>query len=84
MGRTLKFGLALAGLALLVATAALASSNRSTASDTRVFATESEPTFLDPAIVSDGPSLRVADQLFEGLVGVAPGSTKIVPALARS
>jgi peptide/nickel transport system substrate-binding protein len=84
MGRTLKFGLALAGLALLVATAALASSNRSTASDTLVFATESEPTFLDPAIVSDGPSLRVADQLFEGLVGVAPGSTKIVPALARS
>ncbi|MBI4171861.1 MAG: ABC transporter substrate-binding protein [Actinobacteria bacterium] len=39
---------------------------------------------LDGALVSDGESLRVIDQIFEGLVALAPGTTEIVPALAES
>ena len=49
---------------------------------TLVFAGASDPTYLDPALVSDGESFRVTEQIFEGLVRLKPGTTKIVPALA--
>ena len=49
-----------------------------------VFATASDPVVLDGALVSDGESLRVIDQLFEGLVTLKPGTTEIVPGLAES
>ena len=49
---------------------------------TLVFATEGDPVFLDGAIVSDGTSLRIVDQLFETLVDLRPGTTRIVPGLA--
>lgn len=54
------------------------------AGGTLVFAGASDPVVLDGALVSDGESLRVIDQIFEGLVGLKPGSTEIVPALAES
>jgi peptide/nickel transport system substrate-binding protein len=85
MRKILKAGIALGAVSLLVAAVASGSANGDAqANDTLVFATESEPTFLDPALVSDGPSLRVADQITEGLVTVKPGTTKIVPDLATS
>jgi peptide/nickel transport system substrate-binding protein len=84
MGKHLRAALALCALALVAVAAASAATDRSAQKDTFVFATESEPTFLDPAIVSDGPSLRVASQMFEGLVTVKPGTTETVPALAKS
>ena len=74
---------------LLVAGAATAGS-RSEASpsgnaiDTLIYAGASDPTYLDPALVSDGESFRVTKQIFESLVDFAPGTTKIIPALARS
>ena len=49
---------------------------------TIVFAGASDPTYLDPALVSDGESFRVTEQIYEGLVKLLPGTTKIVPALA--
>ncbi|HEX7145214.1 MAG TPA: ABC transporter substrate-binding protein [Gaiellaceae bacterium] len=49
-----------------------------------VFAGASDPVVLDGALVSDGESLRPIDQMFEGLVSLAPGSTEIIPALAES
>jgi peptide/nickel transport system substrate-binding protein len=84
MVKHVKAALALSALALVAVAAAAATTGSTAQKDTFVFATESEPTFLDPAIVSDGPSLRVADQIFEGLVTVKAGTTQIVPALARS
>lgn len=85
MRKILRVGIALGAASLLVAAVASGSANGDAqAQDTIVFATESEPTFLDPAIVSDGPSLRVADQITEGLVTVRPGTTKIVPDLATT
>jgi peptide/nickel transport system substrate-binding protein len=53
-------------------------------SGTLVFAGASDPTYLDPALVSDGESFRVTEQMFEGLVKLRPGTTKIVPSLATS
>ncbi|MFI6478167.1 ABC transporter substrate-binding protein [Nonomuraea sp. NPDC050663] len=47
-----------------------------------VWALSAEPKALDGAYVSDGESLRVIRQMFEGLVGTKPGSTEVVPALA--
>ena len=35
---------------------------------TLVFAGAADPTYLDPALVSDGESFRVTEQIFEGLV----------------
>src|SRR6478736_10504689 len=54
------------------------------AGGTLVFAGASDPVILDGPLVSDGESLRPIDQIFEGLVGLKPGTTTIVPALATS
>ncbi len=86
MSKGLKVLLAVTVAALTVTAATLAASGRSDASsgDTLVFGAASEPTSLDGAVVSDGESLRVIDQITEGLVGLAPGTTRLVPKLARS
>ena len=49
-----------------------------------VYAGASDPTFLDPALVSDGESFRITKQIYEGLVDLKPGSTAIRPDLATS
>jgi peptide/nickel transport system substrate-binding protein len=49
-----------------------------------VFAGAADPVVLDGALVSDGESLRVIDQMFEGLVSLKAGTTEIVPDLAES
>ena len=77
--RTLWVVLFVAAVGALGATAAMA---RTQANDTIVFGTASDPVVLDGPLVSDGESLRPIDQIFEGLVGLKPGSTKVVPALA--
>lgn len=50
--------------------------------DTFVFAASSDPVMLDPAMASDGESYRIAHQVFEGLVGVEPGTLELTPRLA--
>jgi peptide/nickel transport system substrate-binding protein len=54
------------------------------ASDTLVYAASADPALLDPSLVSDGESLRAADQIFESLVGFKLGGTQVVPELATS
>ena len=49
---------------------------------TFVFAGAADPTYVDPALVSDGESFRITKQIFEGLVELKPGSTTLQPALA--
>ncbi len=49
---------------------------------TLVFAGASDPVVLDGALVSDGESIRVVTQIFETLIGLKPGTTELVPALA--
>src|SRR5829696_10100056 len=51
---------------------------------TLVFAGAADPTYLDPAIVSDGESFRIARQIFDTLVQLKPGTTKLQPGLAKS
>src|SRR5207253_2877907 len=51
---------------------------------TLVVGTEGDPVALDGALVSDGTSLRVLDQISEGLVDLKPGTLKVVPSLATS
>jgi len=51
---------------------------------TLVFGTASDPVVLDGALVSDGESLRVIDQIFESLVSLKPGTTELEPGLAKS
>jgi len=85
----LRGKLKLVGMAGLVMTCLLvvgvaAASQRASAPDTLLYAGASDPTYLDPALVSDGESFRVTKQIFEGLVDFAPGTTRIVPALATS
>jgi peptide/nickel transport system substrate-binding protein len=52
--------------------------------DTLTFGTASDPVVLDGALVSDGESLRVIDQIFDTLVGLEAGTTEIVPELAET
>jgi peptide/nickel transport system substrate-binding protein len=49
---------------------------------TFIYAGAADPTYLDPALVSDGESFRAARQIFDTLVQLAPGTTKLQPALA--
>ncbi|MGH2921559.1 MAG: ABC transporter substrate-binding protein, partial [Gaiellaceae bacterium] len=51
---------------------------------TLVFGTASDPVVLDGALVSDGESLRVIDQIYESLVSLKPGTTELEPGLAKS
>ncbi|MCC3299860.1 ABC transporter substrate-binding protein [Arthrobacter sp. zg-Y895] len=84
----LTAGLALSALVL----SGCAQSNREEGADggssdvdgTFVFAASSDPKSLDPAFASDGESFRVSRQIFEGLVGVEPGTADPAPLLAKS
>jgi len=70
-------------MALAVALLAATAGARTTASTTSlVFGTASDPVVLDGPLVSDGESLRPIDQIFEGLVSLKPGSTRLTPSLA--
>lgn len=75
-----------AAVAVLVAFGAIWLASTATGSGkatrTLVFGTEADATLLDPSLVSDGPSLRPTDQIFESLVGFKPGGTQVVPELA--
>ncbi|MDQ1082898.1 ABC transporter substrate-binding protein [Microbacterium sp. SORGH_AS_0344] len=51
---------------------------------TFVFGASGDPSSLDPAFASDGESFRISRQIFEGLVGVAPGTADPAPLLAES
>src|SRR5712691_5385090 len=85
MGRRIKFGLFAGALALaLVAAAGAKLTSNNKASDTLVFGAALDPVIIDGPLVSDGESLRVIDQIFEGLVGLKAGGTAITPALATS
>ena len=53
-----------------------------TATGELVFAGSAEPVVIDGAWVSDGESIRVIRQIFEGLVTTEAGGTDIQPALA--
>jgi peptide/nickel transport system substrate-binding protein len=88
-GSKLKFVSMAAAVAacLLVAGAATAgyqpgSALGTQANDTLLYAGAADPTYLDPALVSDGESFRVSKQIFESLVDFKPGTTKLVPSLA--
>jgi peptide/nickel transport system substrate-binding protein len=69
-------------VALAVLVAASTAGGASQASDTLVFAGAADPTYLDPALVSDGESFRVTEQIFQSLVELKPGATTIRPSLA--
>jgi peptide/nickel transport system substrate-binding protein len=51
---------------------------------TLVFAASADPVSMDPAFISDGESIRVTNQIYEGLVKTKAGSTEIEPSLAKS
>jgi peptide/nickel transport system substrate-binding protein len=78
----------LAGFAALAVLGMVAAASGGTsskqASNALVFGAASDPVIIDGPLVSDGESLRVVDQIFEGLVGLRPGTTTIVPKLATS
>ena len=67
MGRKKTLLLVPVGLAVIALLAASAAMGRTSASDTLVFGTASDPVVLDGPLVSDGESLRPIDQIFEGL-----------------
>ncbi|WP_248239807.1 ABC transporter substrate-binding protein [Microbacterium kunmingense] len=51
---------------------------------TFIFGASGDVSSLDPAFASDGESFRVSRQIFEGLVGVEPGTADPAPLLASS
>jgi peptide/nickel transport system substrate-binding protein len=79
--------LALAALAFAFAAAGCGGSSDSSGGgggDTLVFGAEADPVVLDGALVSDGTSIRVLYQIYEGLTALKPGTSEVVPSLATS
>ena len=79
-GRRFKFLIAAAVVVVATATAGAAIAKMQ--AGTLVFAGAADPTYLDPALVSDGESFRVTEQMYEGLVKLKPGTITVVPSLA--
>jgi peptide/nickel transport system substrate-binding protein len=75
---------ALLAIAVAVALVGCGSSKKSSKSTSFVFASSADPVLLDPALVSDGESLRITNQIFQSLVGFKPGGSEVVPQLATS
>jgi len=67
---------------LVVAGGGSAAHRDASVAGTLVYAGASDPTYLDPALVSDGESFRVTKQIMEGLIELKAGSTDVIPALA--
>jgi peptide/nickel transport system substrate-binding protein len=49
---------------------------------TFVFGAAGAPEMFDPFYATDGETFRVTRQMFEGLVGIEPGTAEVVPELA--
>lgn len=49
---------------------------------TMTFAAAGAPSLFDPFYASDGETFRVSRQIFEGLVGIEPGTSNLEPELA--
>jgi peptide/nickel transport system substrate-binding protein len=70
-------------LVFVIATFAGAGARASATSNaTFVFGTDVDPIVLDPALSADLSGLRIEKQMFESLVDLAPGGTRVVPKLA--
>jgi peptide/nickel transport system substrate-binding protein len=66
------------------ATATAGAALKTTQGGTLVFAGSADPTYLDPALASDGETFRVTEQIYETLVKLKPGTLKLIPWLATS
>ncbi len=66
------------------ATATAGAALKTTQGGTLVFAGSADPTYLDPALASDGETFRVTEQVYETLVKLKPGTLKLIPWLATS
>jgi peptide/nickel transport system substrate-binding protein len=71
-------------IAVAIVLVGCGSSKKSSKSTSFVFASSADPVLLDPALVSDGESLRITNQIFQSLVGFKPGGSEVVPQLATS
>jgi peptide/nickel transport system substrate-binding protein len=49
-----------------------------------IFGAQGEPVCLDPAIITDGISAKVTNQIYEGLVKFDGSTTNVIPSLAES
>ena len=49
-----------------------------------IFGSAGDPAVIDGALVSDGESLRVVQQIFESLMKIKEGTTEVEPNLAVS
>lgn len=71
--------------ALALGTASCAKSDRGdseSAGSTFTFGAAGAPEMFDPLYATDGETFRVTRQIFQGLVGIKPGSAEVVPELA--
>jgi peptide/nickel transport system substrate-binding protein len=72
----------LAALVAVASTVVVLGTAGAATNTTFIYAGASDPTYLDPALVSDGESFRIARQIFDTLVELKPGTTVLRPGLA--
>ncbi len=72
------------GLSVVLAASLLVPATSAQAPRTFVFAQSGDVSKLDPAVIEDGNSARVTEQIFETLVEFDGATTRVRPALAES
>src|SRR6266542_2397158 len=80
-GRRLK--LLIVAVLAVSATATAGAALKATQGGTLVFGGSADPTYLDPALASDGETFRVTEQIFEGVVKLTQKTGTFINWLVR-
>lgn len=80
---SIRLSLLLGAIAVMLVTASTTMS-RGHGGGALVYALGGDPVVIDGPLVSDSNSIQVISQILEGLVGIKPGTTQVVPKLATS
>ena len=66
--RGMRLKLLIVAVVAIAATATAGAALKTTQGGTLVFGGSADPTYLDPALASDGETFRVTEQIYETLV----------------
>ncbi|HEV2713525.1 MAG TPA: hypothetical protein VGU26_10565, partial [Gaiellaceae bacterium] len=82
MARRLRILLLLGATLLVLAAGGCGGDGGGGGQGSLVFGAEADPVVLDGALVSDGTSIRVLYQVYEGLTRLKAGTSDVEPSLA--
>lgn len=84
MKKLLSMGLLIISITSVLMSACTGKSSDAQSQKVFIFGRPADAVGLDPARETDGESFAVSSEIYEGLVGFAPGTTEVIPVLAEN